>query len=466
MQNKNFLKLSLYECKFDKNSQLSDYGNFKLSISFNNKIFITDKIYINHTKFKSGKFFYFEIPQKIDDNQNLSINAIGTSWMFFNSVICSCEINYKKNLSNFNDKKYWYTLKNKDNKEIMQILISIWTEYSILDSSSDPAFAQSSKLADLSLFNDKSSFINHSSICNVTLTEKNEPKIQKLNNTSMIKTQRDENKSNNTNISSKGLLKHLYKETNPSSLCQDNININKTTNNIIFNTLSNINSKNTKIKTTNLNRNNNNNNTVRNNYALSSPFFVKDNLSGLLTGNNLSYINNKNEEFDNNNIEYEHIIALIEKYEKEGGDKNNVKKLWEQINLLKEKEANLEKQQLKYNEALGKLKEKNKILNKERQQLDYKISKFKKEQIEYEQKNMNLTQYIINYENNLNQFNIQENIDKNSKEIFYNLNYYISTGCDLPLNYNENNSDNEKNNQILLTSTNELIDSLNIDKIN
>jgi len=466
MQNKNFLKLSLYECKFDKNSQLSEYGSFKLSISFNNKIFITDKIYINHTKFKSGKFFYFEIPQKIDDNQNLSINAIGTSWMFFNSVICNCEINYKKNLSNFNDKKYWYTLKNKDNKEIMQILISIWTEYSILDSSSDPAFARSSKLADLSLFNDKGSFINHSSICNVTLTEKNEQKIQKLNNTSMIKTQRDENKSNNTNISSKGLLKHLYKETNPSSLCQDNININKTTNNIIFNTLSNINSKNTKIKNTNLNRNNNNNNTVRNNNAFSSSFFVKDNLSGLLTGNNLSYINNKNEDFENNNIDYEHIIALIEKYEKEGGDKNNVKKLWEQINLLKEKEANLEKQQLKYNEALGKLKEKNKILNKERQQLDYKISKFKKEQIEYEQKNMNLTQYIINYENNLNQFNIQENIDKNSKEIFYNLNYYISTGYDLPLNYNENNSENEKNNQILLTSTNELIDSLNIDKFN
>ena len=472
MQNKNFLKLSLYECKLDKNSQLSDYGNFKLSISFNNKNFVTDKININHTKFKSGKFFYFEIPQIIDDNQNLSISAIGTSWMFFNSVICSCEINYKKNLSNFNDKKYWYPLKNKDNKEIMQILISIWTEYSILDSSSDPAYGQSSKLADISLFNDKSSFINHSSLCNVTnLTQKNEPKQQKLNNTTMIRTQRDENKSNNTNtnISSKGLLKHLYKETNPSSLCQDNININKTTNNIIFNTLSNINTKNTKNKNNNIIKNINNNNIVRGNCALSSPFIAKDNISGLLTGNNLSYINHKNDDdLDNNIIEYDHIIALIEKYEKEGGDKNNVKKLWEQINSLKEKEANLEKQQMKYNEALCKLNEKNKILNKERQQLDYKISKFKKEQSEYEQKNMNLTQYILNYENNMNKFNTQKNIDKNNKEIFLNLNYYISTGYNIPLNNDdENNDENDgtNNNQILLNSTNDLLDSLNIDKI-
>ena len=71
MQNKNFLKLSLYECKFDKNSQITDFGNFKLSISFNSKTFTTDKININHTKFKSGKFFYFEIPQKIDDSQKI-----------------------------------------------------------------------------------------------------------------------------------------------------------------------------------------------------------------------------------------------------------------------------------------------------------------------------------------------------------------------------------------------------------
>ena len=461
MQNKNFLKLSLYECKFDKNSQITDFGNFKLSISFNSKTFTTDKININHTKFKSGKFFYFEIPQKIDDNQNITISAIGTSWMFFNSIICSCEINYKKNLSNFNDKKYWYSLKNKENNEIMQILISIWTEYSILDTNNDGVIRKSSKMADLSLIYDKSSFINNSLTGNITLTEKNELRHEKLNNMTIMRTQREENKNNN--ISSKGLLMHLYKDTNPPFLYQDNIN--KTTNNIILSTLSNANKKNIKNKNNFNNHSNNNNNTVRNNYDNSSPFIAKENLSSLLIGNNFSYINNRKEnELDNNKIEYEQIIDLIEKYEKDGGDRNIVKNLWEQINLLKEKEKNLEKQQIKYNEAFNKLKEKNKILNKERQQLDYRIEKFKKDQNNYEQKNIKLTKYIKDFENNYKEFNTQEKIDNNNKEIFYNLNYYISTGNNLPLNKEiENNIDYDK---IIITNSNELFDSFNIDKIN
>ncbi len=81
---------------------------------------------------------------------------------------------------------------------------------------------------------------------------------------------------------------------------------------------------------------------------------------------------------------------------------------------------------------------------------------------------MNLTQYILNYENNMNKFNTQKNIDKNNKEIFHNLNYYISTGYNIPLNNDgENNDENDgtNNNQILLNSTNDLLDSLNIDKI-
>jgi hypothetical protein len=45
--------------------------------------------------------------------------------MIFNTVICSCEINYKKNISNFNGIARWFSMKNKENKEIMKILISI-----------------------------------------------------------------------------------------------------------------------------------------------------------------------------------------------------------------------------------------------------------------------------------------------------------------------------------------------------
>ena len=471
MQNKNFLKLSLYEGKLEKNNQVSDLGNFKISISFNSKTFTTDKINLMNGKFRSGKFFYYEIPHTIDDKENITISVIGISWMFFNSIICSGEINYKKNLSIFNDKKFWFPLKSKENQEIMQVLISIWTEYSILDN--NEPYAQSSKFVDISLFNDKSSFINNSSIGNVTLTEKNEIKPHKLNSTTMVKAHINStnNTSKNTNISSKGLFRHLYKDTNPSSLYPDNININnnmnKTSNNIVFNTLSNINYKNNKTKN-NLN-NRNNNNSLRNNYDNCSPFNAKekDNLSVLLTGNNFSYINTKENDtdIDNKKIDYEQIISLITKYEKEGGDKAIIKKLWEQINMLKEKEKNLEMQQIKYNEGLNKLKEKNKILNKDRQQLDSKIAKFKKEQNEYEQKNLNLSKCLMNFDNSLNEFNIQKNIAKNNKEIFYNLNYYISTGYNIPLN-NTSDFDYKNNNKILLTNSEELIDSLNIDKMN
>ena len=135
------------------------------------------------------------------------------------------------------------------------------------------------------------------------------------------------------------------------------------------------------------------------------------------------------------------------------------------MSIKKEKEKNLEKQQIKYNEALNKLKGKDKLLNKEKVKLENKISKFKKEQSDYEQKNINLTQYILNFENNLNKFNEQENIYNNNKEIFYNLNYYISTGSNLPLN-DEFVLENKNKNKTLLTSNNELIDSLNFDKIN
>ena len=473
MQNKNFLKLSLYECKLKKNAPVSDLGNFKISISFNSKTCSTDKINISQAKFKSGKFFYFEIPNAIEDKENITISAIGTSWMFFNSIICSGEINYKKNLSIFNDKKFWFTLKNKENQEIMQIFISIWTEYSILGIKTKELFPHPSKLVDISLFNEKSSFINNSCIGNVAISEKNEIKSQKENNTTMIRTQRDENKRNintktntNSNISSKVLFKHIYKDTNPSSFYQDNSNINnnvnKTTNYIVFNNMTNINNKN-KTKN-NINNRNINNNSLRNNYDNSSLFNVKekDNFSVLLNGNNISYLNIKenNPDSENNKIEYEPIIQLITKYEKEGGDKNIVKKLWEQVNVLKEKEKNLDNQQIKFNEGLNKLKEKNKILDKERQQLDLKIAKFKKEQNEYEQKNLYLSNCLLNFENNLNDFNKKKSIEQNNKEIFYNLNYYICTGNNIPLN-NEVNYGHKYNKKIILTNSNELIDSLN-----
>ena len=58
--------------------------------------------------------------------------------------------------------------------------------------------------------------------------------------------------------------------------------------------------------------------------------------------------------------------------------KIGTKKLYEQINILKEKEKNLEKPQIKYNEALNKLKDKDKLLNKEKLKLEHKYLNLRK----------------------------------------------------------------------------------------
>ena len=97
MQTRNCLKIILYEYKFTENSTKTEFGNFTISITFNSKTCTTKKININlNTKFKSENIFYFDIPEDINDKLSILIDSISTSWMIFNTVICSCEINYKK----------------------------------------------------------------------------------------------------------------------------------------------------------------------------------------------------------------------------------------------------------------------------------------------------------------------------------------------------------------------------------
>ena len=129
MQTKNRLKITLYEYKFTSNISLSDNNNLHFSLTFNSKTISTDKININNNsknnKIQIGKIFYFDIPEKTSDELIIIINLISTSWMVFNTVICSCELNYKQNINKFNNIKRWISLTNKENNEIIKILISI-----------------------------------------------------------------------------------------------------------------------------------------------------------------------------------------------------------------------------------------------------------------------------------------------------------------------------------------------------
>ena len=304
MQNKTRLKIILYEYKLVQNSIISEYDNFQISLSFNSKTITTDKMKFNSSfQFNSGNIFYFDLPEKIDNKQVIKIKIITSSWLVFNTVICSCEINCINKSKTLNNNKRWYSMKNKENKEIMKILISI----SGLINEKDEQ--ENVKLSDISYFNNtknnQMSFIsNNSCIDNDELVPKT------INNTIIIKTSRYNTKTKNSysNISSKDFFTHYYNNTNHSSFIPEkNIKQNK--------------KENAKLKQKEENQ-----------------IYKYGNKSCLLDG---KYYNYADDNENGENINMNNIISLIERYKNEGGDKNAINQFMEKINKLKEKESNL-----------------------------------------------------------------------------------------------------------------------------
>ena len=160
----NNLKITLNEIKLNKNSFISDYKNFSLSISFNSKTITTDKFQINSERINIGKTFNFEMPKEINETDTIIVNSLGTSWMFFNTI---------------------------------------------------------------PLFKIKRSFINDN---DKSFKENNEKFLKRLNNPTISKSHRNNNKIKitNPNIFSIGNDMHLTNDSNRSSIIKENF-INKTT---------------------------------------------------------------------------------------------------------------------------------------------------------------------------------------------------------------------------------------------
>ena len=414
MQTRNCLKIILYEYKFTENSTKTEFGNFTISITFNSKTVTTKKININlNTKFTSENIFYFDIPEDINDKLSILIDSISTSWMIFNTVICSCEINYKKNISNFNGIARWFSMENKENKEIMKILISI---SNLTDENIEE---ENPKLLDIPVFNTKDSFINKISNNNASFTNNDEFIPIRLNNTIIGKTHIYNNGTTNSNpkSSTNDLFMHLYSKTNHVSFIKQNNN----------------------------NRNYKKKNTFNNN---------KNDIFCSLDENYKKFINNNEKNVEK--IDLNQIIFLIEKYKNEGGNKNILSKFYGEIKSLKEKEEKLEKEKLFYEQSIKELKGKNEKLDKERQLFQDNLSKFYDEKKELEEKNLKLIKNIKDYENERDESNKKEKIYINCNNIYYNLNYYISTGNSIPLS-------KEENKIYLKNKRNELVDSLNTD---
>ena len=416
MQYKNYIKFSLFESKICEDIPSNqNLGTFKIKISFNNQIVETEKISSNYKEFKGGKCYYFEIPNNTINNEPLylEISAIGTSWMVFNSTLCSLYIPFFDNINNFNDQIQTYYLKNKEGNNVIAILSSIWCEYSP----------------------------NNNSITNNDLTFSNGINKTFCNNNNFnnsriigdISSYELSGNLNNTMVNRNNFVHHFYNNSKDSTNSNNNLN-DTSTNTILDN---------------NLGENNNHQNSTF------SPYSERINITNLVGFNNISPYNKKNNTYD--------ILGLIDAYvEKNNGnvDMEIIEKLRNQAKTLKEREESLKTQQIKDNELIKKMKEKENNLNKEKTNLEEKIKKFKKEQNDFNKKNASINLNSLHFEQELSKHLIEKEISNQSNNLFYNLNYFIATGQDIPitieiekinkqnyvLNNNENlNDENKKN---------------------
>lgn len=414
MQYKNYIKFSLFECKIcDDDPSNQNLGTYKIKISFNQQIVETEKISSNYKEFKGGKCYYFEIPNNTINNETLylEISAIGTSWMVFNSTLCSLFIPFFDNINNFNDQKQNYYLKNKEGNNVIAILSSIWCEYS----------------SNNSITNNDLTFNNG---INKTFCNNNN-----FNNSRIIgdiSSYELSGNLNNTMVNRNNFVYHFYNNSKDSTNSNNNLN-DTSTNTILDN---------------NLGENNNHQNSTF------SPYSERINITNLVGINNISSFNNNKK---NNNNTYD-ILGLIDAYvEKNNGnvDMEIIEKLKNQAKTLKEREESLKNQQIKDNELIKKMKEKENNLNKEKTNLEEKIKKFKKEQNDFNKKNISINQSTLHFEQELSKHLIEKEISNQSNNLFYNLNYFISTGQDIPItiqtekinkqNYILNNISNNEN---------------------
>ena len=417
MQYKNYIKFSLFESKICEDIPSNqNLGTFKIKISFNNQIVETEKISSNYKEFKGGKCYYFEIPNNTINNEPLylEISAIGTSWMVFNSTLCSLYIPFFDNINNFNDQIQTYYLKNKEGNNVIAILSSIWCEYSP----------------------------NNNSITNNDLTFSNGINKTFCNNNNFnnsriigdISSYELSGNLNNTMVNRNNFVHHFYNNSKDSTNSNNNLN-DTSTNTILDN---------------NLGENNNHQNSTF------SPYSERINITNLVGFNNISPYNKKNNTYD--------ILGLIDAYvEKNNGnvDMEIIEKLRNQAKTLKEREESLKTQQIKDNELIKKMKEKENNLNKEKTNLEEKIKKFKKEQNDFNKKNASINLNSLHFEQELSKHLIEKEISNQSNNLFYNLNYFIATGQDIPitieiekinkqnyvLNNNENLKDENKKNK-------------------
>ena len=131
LQHKNYIKITLFDSDISPSS-LNDPPPYKIKIKFNSQTHETEKINTSRYSFPGGKCFYFELSPSSPNLQgeSITISAIGTSWMVFNSTLSSISIPFYENIQNFNDQKKTYTLSSPTQNDFcIELKCSIWCEF-------------------------------------------------------------------------------------------------------------------------------------------------------------------------------------------------------------------------------------------------------------------------------------------------------------------------------------------------
>ncbi len=149
---KNYIAITLYQTKICRNSD--DYLPYILSIKYNDQSSLeTEKITKSSLIFHE-ETFYFNISSKSMINQTISINAYTKTMFVIKNYFGKVTIPF--NLSNKNNQKQWYFLKDNNDEIIIKILLSIDFKISLHQNNSMNQINKSYKIESAyDLFNKK-----------------------------------------------------------------------------------------------------------------------------------------------------------------------------------------------------------------------------------------------------------------------------------------------------------------------
>ncbi len=186
---KNYIAITLYQTKICRNSD--DYLPYILSIKYNDQSSLeTEKITKSSLIFHE-ETFYFNISSKSMINQTISINAYTKTMFVIKNYFGKVTIPF--NLSNKNNQKQWYFLKDNNDEIIIKILLSIDFKISLHQNNSMNQINKSYKIESAYDFFNKKNLNLSFNINPLTQRQSENKSMMNLNSFSIFKNLTNQN---------------------------------------------------------------------------------------------------------------------------------------------------------------------------------------------------------------------------------------------------------------------------------